>query len=73
MTKMTQTQADAEIDGIFAKLSETAKDFVAGRITEDDAQARVADLCTNNNGGPGVVRLFDEYYERQLVELRSTP
>jgi hypothetical protein len=69
---MSQAEVDAEVDGIFAKLAETAAELVAGRITEDSAQERVADLCTNNNGGPGVVRLFDTYYEKKLAELRST-
>jgi hypothetical protein len=70
--KTNQADVDAEVDGIFTKLDETAAELVAGRITEDFAQERVADLCTNNNGGPGVVRLFDAHYEKKLAELRST-
>ena len=67
---MTQADVDTEIDGIFAKLDETAAALVAGQISEDAAQERVADLCTNNNGGPGVVRLFGLHYEQKLAELR---
>ena len=68
--RLSQADVDTEVDEIFAKLDETAADLVAGRITEDAAQERVTDLCTNNHGGPGVVRLFDTYYEKKLAELR---
>lgn len=45
-------------------LAVLAGEVAAGKLTEDEAAPRVADLCTQH--GPAAVQALDAYYEIEL-------
>jgi len=50
-------------------LDKIADDFVSGRISEDDAQGLVAEVCTS--APPAAVRVLDLYYDRKVADLKG--